>query len=779
MIGLALVVFFLSGIAALLYQVIWQRMLVMFSGADVFSTTLIVAAFMAGLGIGSLSGGHLADRMSRHVSLLLFAAAELAIAAFSVFSRTLYYDLLYTRLGPLALPETAMAGLLFVSLLWPTFFMGVSLPLLARALTARIERAPLIVGALYGVNTLGAAAGALLATWWLLPRFGLETSLAIGAVLNASCALVVLPLAPRLARQSAHEGVRPQAAVERTGSIDTPGHPVVGAQDASFGVWAIIAALAGCLALSLEIVWFRLLGVMVKSTAFTFGTLLAVYLTGLGSGALAGSMWAPRIRRPASVFLGLQTAVGLSATGLIAAFIAVAAEPALQNYFAGYESLDVRASVGAIREQLGGAPSAATGEPGRFLFLYFALPALLILPPTFLMGFSFPILQRVIQTDLARLGRRVGMVLVANIVGSVAGSVLTGWLLLSTAGAAGTLKLLALGGALFAALQMRLGARETGSAVPPRFGRATMALLFAVAVLATPDAATLWARLHGANERRIVFGEDATGLAVVRLDRLSGVGATVFVNGLGQSTIPYGDVHTGLGLVPAFVHPHPQDAFVIGLGSGDTVHAVAGRQEIERIVSIEIVAPQLDTLRRYVGVQPYGGARGTLSDPRITHVAGDGRIYLMRTTRRFDIIEADALRPTSAYSGNLYSDEYFRLVRDRLQPGGLAVTWVPSARVHNTFLRVFPHVLSVRGMLLGSDRPIVLDRGAIAARLADRRVKEHYAAAGIEVAPLMETFLQNAAHYSPAFDRTTLIDVNTDLFPKDEFDLSPVRESTD
>jgi len=249
----------------------------------------------------------------------------------------------------------------------------------------------------------------------------------------------------------------------------------------------------------------------------------------------------------------------------------------------------------------------------------------------------------------------------------------------------------------------------------------------------------------------------------------------VFVNGMGQSVIPYGGIHTALGALPALLHPNPETAAIIGLGSGDTCYAVAGRQEIERIACIEIVRPQLATLRRLSARDSYGALGGLLLDPRIEHVVGDGRAFLMRARQTYDIIEADALRPTSAYAGNLYSEEYFRLVRDRLRVNGLAATWVPSARVHSTFTRVFPYVISVPGILLGSTQPIALDRPALAARMADARVFEHYRRAGVDIEQLMAGYLAaEPGQYGPEFDRTTLTDFNTDLFPRDEYDLAPV-----
>ncbi len=127
-------VFLCSGFAALLYQMIWQRLLTLFGGADVYSVTLIVSAFMAGLGLGSLAGGHVADRLTLRRRLHAFALSELAIAAFGAASVWILYDVLYARLGPVDLPPWATAAVLFGVLLWPTFFMGVSLPLLSRAL---------------------------------------------------------------------------------------------------------------------------------------------------------------------------------------------------------------------------------------------------------------------------------------------------------------------------------------------------------------------------------------------------------------------------------------------------------------------------------------------------------------------------------------------------------------------------------------------------------------------------------------------------------------------
>ena len=311
--ALPYLLFFGSGFAALVYQVVWQRLLVIFSGSDIQSTTIIVAAFMAGLGCGSVVGGRVADRLSPTAGLAAFAAAELAIAGFGVFSASLYYDVLYQRLGHLAWGLESRAAILFVSLLWPTFFMGVSLPLLARALTTTIERAATVAGTLYGWNTLGAAFGAFTTTWWVLPLYGLERGLQLGATLNLLAAAIAIPLTFRVRGLRAD---RTSIAIEQAGRVRADGFtlPLAG--------WTVIYALTGFLALSLEIVWFRLMGVMLRSTAFTFGTLLAIYLSGLGFGSLAGSALIGRTRRPGSAFLTVQTAVVLYAALAITLLVA-------------------------------------------------------------------------------------------------------------------------------------------------------------------------------------------------------------------------------------------------------------------------------------------------------------------------------------------------------------------------------------------------------------------------------------------------------------------------
>lgn len=752
----ALAVFFLSGFAALLYQVIWQRLLVIFSGADVYSVTIIVAAFMTGLGLGSLVGGRLADRLGPGTSLWAFAAAELCVGLFGLVSKTLYYDVLYTQFPHLAATPALAAVVLLASLLWPTFFMGLSLPLLARALTDTLGLSGRVIGSLYGFNTLGAATGAFVGTWVLIPRLGLEASLWVAATASLACAAAAMGL-----------GWRGVAATAPLPGLVEHRNPVAPAESErlSFPTWVAIYGLTGFIALAFEITWFRMLGVILKSTAFTFGTLLAVYLSGLGLGAAVAAGRAGRSSRPGATFLMLQCGVALYAaltTAMLARLIAAGHPVKLVRYLGGYEPVDVATVLSA----LGGASDGRTAFLD-FAILYLVVPAVIIGPPTLLMGASFPYLQQASQSTFSSLGRRLGVLLAANIAGSALGAMVTGWLLLSRLGTATTLRLLVVLGMLLAVPLVR-GPWPRGSWAV--VGAPVSALLITIAAIAAmPDALTLWARLHAASPHQVIVAEDGAGLSLLKAEGTSLSGQVgVYVNGLGQSWIPYGNVHTVLGALPVMIHPSPKSVVVIGLGSGDTAFAAAGRAGVERLTSVEIIGVQRETLRRLAVIQRYPGLVALLSDPRVEHRVGDGRAYLRQTDRRFDIIEADALRPGSAYSGNLYSREYFELVRARLATGGLAVTWAPTERIRRTFTNVFPHVLACQDIYLGSDAPIRFDRGVLEARMSEAR--RYFEAAGVDLMAVMGPYLESAVRIGPETERAT-DDLNTDTFPRDEFAL--------
>ena len=399
----------------------------------------------------------------------------------------------------------------------------------------------------------------------------------------------------------------------------------------------------------------------------------------------------------------------------------------------------------------------------------------LLLPPTFLMGFGFPVLQRIVQTDFARLGRRIGILMVANIAGSVFGTIVTG-----------------LGGAECSRNGRHDAERSPLSALCSRSSRSRMVrsrqsrvgcgrdicVMGALVVLSPARRQFTLGALFTARPPTHDCRRGRSGLSVLRLEP----GAlqdrtTVFVNGVGQSTIPYGDIHTGLlAWCPRFCIPlrvtwrssglAPEIPFTASPAGPKSSASRASKSSRRR--STDCASSSGDS---HTAV-----SRHCSSDPRINHVAGDGRIFLMRSPAAFDIIEADALRPTQRVLGQSVFGGIFHA---RAQPA-CAVEGLPprGCRRRGCTTRsfgVFPHVVSAAGVLVGSSDPIS-DRSQrrSSGRLADPRVREHYARAGIDVKELMSSYLVDPAHYTPDFDRQRLTDFNTDLFPKDEYDLSPL-----
>jgi spermidine synthase len=391
----------------------------------------------------------------------------------------------------------------------------------------------------------------------------------------------------------------------------------------------------------------------------------------------------------------------------------------------------------------------------QFGLLYLAFPIVLYGPPTVLMGLSFAVLQKAVHDDRQTTGRKVGFLQTGNIVGNVAGSLLIGLVLMESLGTPDSMRVLLGAGLVFPFLNLIWVGRD-------RLVLLSGLLLTAV-VLLWPSSSQFWSRLHGTDNQKGAFAEDASGLMAITPARDEGGALRVSMNGKWQSWLPFGGIHSELGAVAAILHPDPKDVCIIGLGSGDTAWAAACRTETQRVVVYEICAAEQDLLAEIAPVIP--DLASFLKDRRITILAEDGRRSLAQSETKYDIIEADALRPTSAYAGNIYSLEFFKLCASRLKPGGLMCQWGSTPRVYRTFQEAFPHVVELPGrkILLGSNDPIPIDRPRWD-RAFDDRVRRYL---GPAIVPGMEDCLSQVRPMAPETAREQA--VLTDLFPRDEF----------
>jgi predicted membrane-bound spermidine synthase len=727
--------FFLSGAAALVYQVAWQRLLGLTTGIAVHSVAIITAAFMAGLGIGSHWGGMLSARLTPKKSLIAFAAIELMVAAFAVVSVPFYYGLLYRYMPQLydGMVEGAITH--FLSLLPPTALMGMSLPFLVRGLVQAREDAPRTIGLLYGANALGASAGAFLTPWVLIRFLGVTGAILAGASGSALAGIGALILARRTQAEDA-AGAGAAASQELVPAAPLPTDEAA----QPFSRWVALYALSGFVSLSLEVVWFRVLDVTAKGGAFAFGTLLAVYLLGLSTGTFAAAKRAASIKRPLEVFLACQIGVVL---------VTVLAHSLLVWLPA---SLPGIAWIVAYGQTPYGVHLRAAGL-GEFLVVYLGLPLALFGPSTFLMGFGFPVLQRATQADPVGSGRTVGLLQAANIAGCTLGSLFTGLVLLDTVGTSGVFKALSVVSLVIALLGWRATRR-------PLFGAMAAALLAAGITFPTND--HLWLRLHGDPDPVIsLVEEDAASVTLLTPE---GERYKLWINGRHNSWLPYGWLHTAIGAFPAIVHPNPEDVAVVGLGSGDTAWAASSNEKTQRVVVFEIASSQPRLLARVAPRDGMSRVEQFLSDKRVTILKDDGRRRLHADGRKYDIIVADAIDTDSTMSNNLYSVEFYRLVKDTLKPGGLMCVLGKTSRIRAAAQRAFPYAVAFReDLLLVSEEPIVIDKEAWLEKLRSPHLVDYFGKARTRE---ISEFVRGAAYAKLPPNGA---EVNWDLQPKDEF----------
>lgn len=733
-----------SGMPALIYQIVWQRLLVLHSGVGTTSVAIIVAAYLLGIGCGSYLGAKLSRQLTPQQAITLFAVFEVTVALLGFFSPWVLYSVLYQQLG-WAYASVWVAGCLhFAALIIPTTLMGATLPLMTRALVRDIDMAPQSIGILYGMNTLGAAAGAAMAPWLLLPWLGVSGACSIAAALNFAVALGALRFRGSLSNAPVTESRpidRHDPTAQSQASLSTSKDF---AQETSFGIWIVLYFCGGFCAIGLEILWFRILDVAVKSTAYTFGTLLATFLACMALGSIIGARRIDRISKPLRHFLWLQWMVTASAAASVLMLLYVPGNWWGMSWLFDYWGQPEPISPNWQR---------ATAS----IALYVLLPLFLMGYATYCMGYSFCVLQRGVQREAKLSGYRVGVLQAVNIAGCIAGSLLVGLWLLSALGTAHSLQVMIVLGGGFALLGFFVCGRS----------KEFLGCMAASAIAAwlIPNNNSFWLRLHGQERTSAaIIAEDITGVAsaapLPQSDQWR-----VSVNGKAQSNLPFGGFHSKLGALPSTLHPDPKSIAIIGLGSGNTAWAASCREESEDIRVFEICTAEALLLPHYQRIGDWRDVNAFINDRRVKIDGRDARFVLMTEERQYDLIEADAIRSNGAFAGYLYSIEFFQLCGKRLKTGGLMCTWAPTPNTIETFTQAFPHVLQMDGgyILLGSNQPIALDRNAWQAKFDDARLSDYL---GRDVVRECLTSISQAAIYSDTSEPGL---PNTDLFPFDEF----------
>lgn len=749
---LGIFIFFISGFSALIYQVAWQRILTLHSGIGIYSISIIVAAFMAGLAIGSHFAGVVSKKISRRKALFFFGLIEFLIGIFAFSSCWIYYNILYLKTPYLYLNLFTSAITHLFALIIPTMLMGMSLPFLVKAVVSNSEKAFSIISILYSINTLGAAFGALAAPWFFIRHFGISGAIAIGGCLNVvtGTSVLLIYFAARKHFQAENEKVISSDRKQKFSGQLNPDEKKVLKQ------WIFLYTLSGFSALSLEILWFRILDVGVKSTAFTFGSMLSIYLLGLGIGSLVGVKYASKRKTPLVSFLIIQCAILIYTALSIILLTRVSGDFFLFKWLKTYWS-------GAFIFKLGQDWNLAS-----ILNLYVLLPVFLYLVPTLLMGISFPLLQKAVQNDAQTSSYKVGILQSSNIMGCMLGSLVTGLLFLTIIGSAGTIVFLIIAiGASF----IFIGLKQKEF----RKHFAALILVFIILIVLMPSNHTLWKTMLGIDDEKYYICEDSTGVVSWRYLKKSWI---LYINGKSQSALPFGNkssiIHTQLGSIPSIVHKDPKAIAIIGLGSGDTAWASGCRRNTKIINVYELFPTEMVLLKTIDGITNYKKLKTFLNDDRYKHINEDGRTSILKNDIYYDIIEADPLRPHTSYSGNIFSVEFFTLCSNKLKNEGIMCTWSPTPRVMKSFCSVFPYVYSFVGnrVLIGSKQPLNLDQGILIQRIKDNEVYDYL---GTQLAERLITSLQDMKKVQEITNISQEKYLNRDLFPRDEYATPDIK----
>ena len=668
---------FLTGATALMYEIVWTRHLALTLGSTTGATAAVLSAFMLGLALGALVVGRPADSSKKPLR---------------------WYGLLEIGIGIFALAFTTLLGMVGRSwalncalIVLPAALMGATLPVLTRAAADTTAGGTRAFGSLYGINTLGAVAGALLATFVFLEPLGLSGTTTVAATINIVIGVLFLVLSGMAGERETFETEDPTAG-RRRGDAEP----------------AIILAffIAGFAGLALQVAWVRLLVYFLEGFTIAFGLMLATYLLGLGGGALAGTWFAVRSQNPRRWLGRVLLMQGVAAIGTF--LLVGSASARLETMRASYvtaEAIDDRYAVG----------------------LFFAASAIILLP-TFFAGMLMPAVARVTLSDRESIASQTGTVYAASTLGAVIAPPLAGFWLVPTLSVPGTI-------AAMAALVLLAGtwiafARGLKEWVVAGGAAVLFVALFLGADLKTP----LVERSHvfdaRKGPRRLVDFREGTMAGVSVVEDYRDGSRRLYVDGFSaaETSKHYGYMRM-LGHLPVLLHPKPENALVIAFGTGTTAGAVAVHKEVKKVVCVEIEPRVYDMAQHFAAAN-----RKVLDSPKVEAIVADGREFVQREGPAFDIITLEPLMPYTPGAVYLYTKEFYSDARKRLNRGGILCQWIPPQGVSNSDFRrlvrsmsdVFEHTslwyFEHAAIVIGTDHPPMIDNLEYIRRCAQKEV---------------------------------------------------------
>jgi spermidine synthase len=642
------VLFFFSGFPALIYQLVWQRSLFRIFGVNSESVTIVVTAFMLGLGLGSLCGGWI-SRRSNLKPLLLLGAIELATAAFGLVSLQIF-EQVGARVADLPLP--ALAAINLVLVLLPTLLMGATLPILVAYLAKLSGQIGGAVGTLYFVNTLGAGTACIVCAMLIFPNLGMHAAIVIAAAINIAVGLGAI--AAHVLRSPAPTAPSPTLAA-------APSAPILG-----MGCVALLAMAGGFISLSYEIYLFRTMSYTSGSSSLAFAITLYAFLSGIAVGARRAGKFCETLAPRDAL---RQAAIDLIWANLFGALLL------------------------PLMTQLAWTGNGVLGVAVVMIFLIARQ-----------WGALLPYLAQFGIAADERTGQRTALLYFVNIVGCAGGAVLTGFVLTDHFGTRQLAAILLVGGTMCAGGLIAAGQATRQDKI--RLGGLAIAVLIlgigAIALLSQRLLENLQAKTLSDHDFAHIV-ETHSGIITVDTD------GTVFGNGMydGRFNTDLNSDRNGIirPYALSLFHPAPRDVLMIGLSSGSWAQVIANNPEVSSLTVVEINRGYLELIATHDDV------KSILHNPKVKIIEDDGRRWLgHHPDAHFDAVVSNTTYHFRANATNLLSSEFLDLVKQHLKPGGIFFyNTTSSRRAQRTGCIAFPYGARFLNHMLVSQTPIAWD----------------------------------------------------------------------
>jgi len=677
---LVLLLFVASGCAALIYEVVWYQLLALAIGSSAISLGILLATFMGGLCLGSWVLPRFAGPDLHPLRVYAVIEAGIGLFGLLVLWGLPLTDSLYVAAVQLGVPGLPMRAVLAaLMLLPPTMLMGASLPAISRFITAT-PRGISWWGWLYAGNTVGAVAGCILAGFVLLRLHDQAVATYVAVAINAVTAIASFALAK--AAPAVSLTVEDEAMEDATATSAT-------ADDNAAVYWAI--GISGAAALGMQVVWTRYLAMLFGQTVYAFSAILAVFLAGLAIGGAIGSLLLRWIKpRPALAWSQL----------LLAGAIAYAAW--------------------MITRVLPFMPELRTLNGWEMAFTDLRRATMAILPGALLWGASFPFALAAAGRGARDPAGPVARVYAANTFGAILGALVTSLVLIAWIGTRDTQRLLLVlvaAGGLVLLLPMLTRREKSGGAIAGAGLAAALAGIAAIIVTLPQVPGELMAFGHqipslspGAKVIETAEGRTSS----IAITRVTDGNLQISVGGHVEATTIGFDMSLQRMMthLPSLLHPNPQKVLNVGFGAGVTAGSYTFHPGVKSITVVELEPKVPPLSAKYFGAYN----NNVRTDPRTRIIFDDGRHFMMTTKETFDIIASDPIDVWVKGTAGIYSADYFRKVKERLNPGGFFTLYVPLYESSEetirtefaTFFEAFPNATVWANLANGYGYDLVL-----------------------------------------------------------------------